>query len=77
MYKLSFVVFIIVTLAALPACTRRMAPFAPHRTNTDFHRTAQANQTCLGCHEIKNDWQDSPDIGQLSEVSPYFTRRMK
>jgi uncharacterized paraquat-inducible protein A len=53
MYKLSFVVFIIVTLVALPACTRRMAPFAPHRTNTDFHRAAQTNQTCLGCHEIR------------------------
>jgi hypothetical protein len=47
---------IILTLAMLPAivaCPARMAPFAPHRTNTDFHRTAQNNQACLGCHEVK------------------------
>ena len=38
----------------LGACgPKRMAPFAPHRPDTDFHRTAQTNQACLGCHGTK------------------------
>lgn len=53
MYKVSFAVIIIITLIALAACTRRMAPFSPHQTNTEAHRTALTNQACLNCHEIK------------------------
>lgn len=34
----------------LTACVTRMAPFSPHRTNTEAHRQAQANQDCTGCH---------------------------
>jgi uncharacterized paraquat-inducible protein A len=51
MHRLLFMILVLVSLAALAACSRRMAPFAPHRTNTDFHREAHANQACLGCHQ--------------------------
>ncbi|TLM67653.1 MAG: hypothetical protein FDZ69_03930 [Deltaproteobacteria bacterium] len=53
MPRLLYLLVLIALLTLLAACTRRMAPFAPHRTNSDFHRTAQTNQACLGCHEIK------------------------
>jgi len=48
----------------LTACVTRMAPFSPHRTNTDAHRQAQTNQDCAGCHavaEIGNQHQASDD----------------
>lgn len=51
--KLPLLVLLIAAPLALTACPNRMAPFAPHRTNTDFHRAAHSNQTCLGCHELK------------------------
>lgn len=51
-YRLTLLVCTIITLLALPACTRRMAPFAPHQSNSEAHRTALTNQACLGCHEI-------------------------
>lgn len=54
MYKLSILVCISVILLLLMACTRRMAPFAPHQTNSEAHRTAMTNQACLDCHQIKN-----------------------
>lgn len=53
MHKLLLLIVVVVTLVILTACARRMAPFAPHRTNTEPHRTAVTNQACLGCHEIK------------------------
>ncbi|NJC89059.1 MAG: hypothetical protein FIB02_11115 [Desulfuromonas sp.] len=53
MNRLLPIVLTLVMLPAIAACPARMAPFAPHRTNTDFHRTAQNNQACLGCHEVK------------------------
>jgi PBP1b-binding outer membrane lipoprotein LpoB len=36
----------------LSACVTRMAPFSPHRTNTEAHQQAQTNQDCIGCHVI-------------------------
>lgn len=52
MHRLLLLVIVIITLAVLTACTRRMAPFAPHRTNTEAHRGALANQACLDCHKL-------------------------
>ena len=53
MHRVYLWFIVMTTLAVAAACgPQRMAPFAPHRTNTDFHHTAQANQACLGCHEI-------------------------
>lgn len=44
---------LITVLVVTAACgARRMAPFAPHRPNTDFHRAAHTNQACVGCHAI-------------------------
>ena len=48
----------------LSACVTRMAPFSPHRTNTEAHRQAQTNQDCIGCHavaEIGKQHQASDD----------------
>jgi len=53
MRRLLLAILILAVLATIAACGRRMAPFAPHRPNTDFHREAHANQACLGCHELK------------------------
>jgi len=53
MPRLLPIVFALAVLPAIVACPARMAPFAPHRTNTDFHHAAQNNQTCLNCHEVK------------------------
>ena len=53
MIRLPILVLAIAVLPALVACPARMAPFAPHRTNTDFHHEARDNQACLGCHEVK------------------------
>jgi uncharacterized paraquat-inducible protein A len=53
MHRLLLIILIVAALLTVAACGRRMAPFAPHRPNTDFHREAHANQACLGCHEIK------------------------
>lgn len=42
-----------VVLAITWGCgSRRMAPFAPHRPDTDFHREATTNQACIDCHEV-------------------------
>jgi len=54
MLRLLPIVLVIAVLLAGAACgPKRLAPFAPHRPNTDFHRAAQTNQACLGCHETK------------------------
>jgi len=37
---------------AASACVHRIAPFSPHRPNTEAHREAQTNQACLECHQI-------------------------
>lgn len=34
------------------ACVQRIAPFSPHRPNTDFHRQAKTNHACIGCHAL-------------------------
>jgi len=39
-------------LLSASACVHRMAPFSPHRTNTDFHRDAKTNETCMECHQL-------------------------
>ena len=53
MHRLLLVILIVTMLATVAACTRRMAPFAPHRTNTEAHRAAQGVHACLGCHETQ------------------------
>lgn len=54
MHRLLFLVLVLIMLAILTACARRMAPFAPHRPNTEAHRGAQTNQVCLECHQLAN-----------------------
>lgn len=57
-----FIVLLVVFIACTAACTLRMAPFSPHRSNTDAHRQATTNQACLECHnlsEIRTDHQPS------------------
>jgi cytochrome c2 len=44
-------------ILAVAACVNRMAPFSPHRTNTEAHRGAKTNQACIECHSLA-------DIGQ-------------
>lgn len=54
MHRLLLILLVLAALLTATACgARRMAPFAPHRTNTDFHRDAVTNQSCLNCHEGK------------------------
>lgn len=36
----------------MTACVHRMAPFSPHRPNTEEHRAALSNQQCIECHDI-------------------------
>jgi len=38
--------------AILTACVDRIAPFSPHRTNTQDHRMAKTNSVCIECHNI-------------------------
>jgi len=46
-------VFIAMIIVVMVGCTaRRMAPFTPHRTDSDVHRSAKTNVSCLECHEI-------------------------
>jgi hypothetical protein len=39
-------------LGVAVGCARRMAPFAPHRTNTDFHRAVLNSRNCIECHAL-------------------------
>ena len=52
MYRLLPIVFVALIIALSWGCVHRMAPFAPHRPDTDFHRSATTNQACIGCHEV-------------------------
>lgn len=64
MKRLLPIALTVAMLPALAACPARMAPFAPHRTNTDFHNAAHTNQACLECHAtktIRTAHQDSDD----------------
>lgn len=36
----------------LTACVNRIAPFSPHRTNTQDHQLAKTNTDCAECHNI-------------------------
>lgn len=53
MYRLLFIMLVITLIVVTLGCSaRRMAPFAPHRTNTESHQKAEDSQACLGCHEM-------------------------
>lgn len=52
MKKFLFPSMVLCLALLLTACVTRMAPFSPHRTNTEAHRQAQANQDCSSCHSI-------------------------
>ncbi len=52
MKKILITSLVLALVLAISACVNRMAPFSPHRTNTDAHRAAQSNQTCVECHKI-------------------------
>lgn len=53
MSRSALVFWVALAIAFSAGCaSRRMAPFAPHRTDTDFHRNARNNLACAGCHEV-------------------------
>ena len=52
MKKILGICLIFVLLLAMTACVRRMAPFSPHRSNSEAHQTAQTNEACLSCHDL-------------------------
>jgi len=53
MHRLLIIFLVVVLVASAFGCgARRMAPFAPHRPDSDFHRNATTNQACIGCHEV-------------------------
>ena len=53
MIRLLPIVLVALVIATSWGCgARRMAPFAPHRPDSDFHRSATTNQACVGCHEV-------------------------
>ena len=55
MHRQLLTLLLIAAVTMIAACgPKRMAPFAPHRPDSDFHRAAQAYQACLGCHEVKS-----------------------
>jgi uncharacterized paraquat-inducible protein A len=64
MKKVLITSLMLALVLAISACVNRMAPFSPHRTNTDAHRGAQSNQACIECHktaEIGHDHQATDD----------------
>lgn len=52
MKKFLIIAMVLCMGLAVSACVHRISMLSPHRTNTDFHRQAKANQTCLECHQI-------------------------
>jgi PBP1b-binding outer membrane lipoprotein LpoB len=52
MKKLLFTSMVFSLALLLTACVSRMAPFSPHRTNTEAHQKAKTNQDCSGCHSV-------------------------
>lgn len=44
---------LVILVTLLVACNRRMAPFSPHRTQSDVHRAATTNQVCAECHDAR------------------------
>ncbi|MDT8442145.1 MAG: hypothetical protein RQ723_10835 [Desulfuromonadales bacterium] len=50
--RILMLLVVALVIVLVSACTRRMAPFAPHRTQSEAHRTATTNQTCTDCHAI-------------------------
>ena len=53
MYRLLPLLLVALVIAISWGCgARRMAPFAPHRPDSDFHRSATTNQACTGCHDV-------------------------
>jgi len=43
---------LVLLLVVSAACTRRIAPFSPHRTDSEAHRNAKSNQDCSECHDV-------------------------
>jgi uncharacterized paraquat-inducible protein A len=52
MKKLILLTLLLSLMLVVTACVNRMAPFAPHRSNTEDHRAVSNNQDCIGCHEV-------------------------
>lgn len=65
MYRLGLILLVATLVAITVGCAaRRMAPFAPHRTDSEVHRDAKSNQSCVNCHEIatlSNDHKTTDD----------------
>jgi hypothetical protein len=64
MKKLILLISLLSLMLVVTACVHRMAPFAPHRTNTEDHRAAVTNQDCIECHAVAklgNGHQSSED----------------
>ena len=61
MKKVLGICLILVLLLAMNACVRRMAPFSPHRSNSDAHQKVHANEACFSCHDLA-------DLGQSHQA---------
>ena len=62
MQRILIAVVLLTFIALSTACTRRMAPFSPHRPNTEAHIQVTTNQECLQCHALK-------DVGKGHQAS--------
>lgn len=67
MKKILFTGMVLGLAVLLTACVTRMAPFSPHRTNTEAHRKAQTNQDCSSCHPVA-------EIGKAHKASDNCVR---
>jgi len=45
----------------LAGCIIRMGAFAPHRPDTDDHRSVTQNVQCLDCHKVDGLFKHKPD----------------
>lgn len=64
MKRLLCLSLVVALVLASAACSRRMAPFSPHRSNSEAHLQAQTNAECVECHalaELPPDHRDGED----------------
>lgn len=67
MKKILFTCTVLGLAVWLTACVTRMAPFSPHRANTEAHQKARTNQDCSSCHAVA-------EIGKEHKVSDNCVR---
>lgn len=52
MKRLVLLTLLLSLVLVVTACVNRIAPFSPHRTNTEDHRAVSSNQDCIECHAV-------------------------